>query len=525
MAASTCWRTPSACRTSRSCASSRASGRSRSSPPTSRVAPATSSTTSARTASTRRPPARSASRSPRTRATSRPSTRSSRGGRAPRRPTAPLASVLHDPGLSMPILLHGDAAFAGQGVVAETLNLYALEGYWTGGTLHLITNNQIGFTTDPEQGRSTRHSSDLAKGFDVPIVHVNADDPEAAISAVRLALAYRARFGHDVVIDLVGYRRFGHNEQDEAAYTQPLMVEQIARHPTVRELYSAKLIEAGTLAQDEADALAAEALERLREAHERLRGLVRAGRAREVAQRDRPTAGFGANRHARARRPASPAQRGTSPRTRGVHRPPEARNDSSSVAGTPSTKAGSTGATPRRSRLPRCSWTGSRSGSRARTPNAERSRTVTSCCTTPTQASVTRRSRSSRRRTRRSRSTTRRSRSSPAWGSSTATRPRRPSRWCSGRRSSATSRTARRRSSTSSSPAVSPSGEQTSRLTLLLPHGYEGNGPEHSSARLERFLQLAAQENIRIANCTTAGAVLPPPAPPGARRERAAARR
>ena len=129
----------------------------------------------------------------------------------------------------MPVLLHGDAAFAGQGIVAETLNLYALEGYSTGGTLHLITNNQVGFTTDPAQGRSTRHSSDLAKGFDTPIIHVNADDPEAAISAVRLALAYRARFGHDVVIDLVGYRRFGHNEQDEPAYTQPLMAAQIAR--------------------------------------------------------------------------------------------------------------------------------------------------------------------------------------------------------------------------------------------------------------------------------------------------------
>ena len=129
------------------------------------------------------------------------------------------------PALAMPILLHGDAAFAGQGIVAETFNLYALEGYSTGGTLHIITNNQVGFTTDPAQGRSTRYSSDLAKGFDTPIIHVNADDPEAAIAAVRLALAYRSRFGHDVVIDLVGYRRFGHNEQDEPAYTQPIMAE------------------------------------------------------------------------------------------------------------------------------------------------------------------------------------------------------------------------------------------------------------------------------------------------------------
>ena len=143
----------------------------------------------------------------------------------------------------------------GRGSSPRRFNLHALEGYSTGGTLHLITNNQIGFTTDPNEGRSTRYSSDLAKGFDVPIVHVNADDPEAAIAAVRLALAYRRRFGQDVVIDLVGYRRFGHNEQDEAAYTQPLMVEQIDAHPTVRELYEEQLVDEGVLTPEEADAL------------------------------------------------------------------------------------------------------------------------------------------------------------------------------------------------------------------------------------------------------------------------------
>ena len=156
----------------------------------------------------------------------------------------------------MPILIHGDASFAGQGVVAETLNLSNLDGYTTGGTLHLIANNQVGFTTDPEEGRSTRYSSDLAKGFDIPIIHVNADDPEAAVAAVRLALAYRQEFGHDVVVDLVGYRRFGHNEQDEAAYTQPLMVAQIAAQPTAREQYAARLDRgAALITEAEADAL------------------------------------------------------------------------------------------------------------------------------------------------------------------------------------------------------------------------------------------------------------------------------
>src|SRR3954469_18440466 len=181
------------------------------------------------------------------------------------------ANGAHDPSVALAVLLHGDAAFAGQGVVAETFNLHHLDGYSTGGTLHLITNNQIGFTTDPSDGRSTRYSSDLAKGFDSPIIHVNADDPEASIAAARLAMAYRRRFGQDVVIDLVGYRRFGHNEQDEAAYTQPLMVEQINAHPSARELYEERLIEEGVLTREEADGVVGEVEAVLREAHDRLK--------------------------------------------------------------------------------------------------------------------------------------------------------------------------------------------------------------------------------------------------------------
>ena len=169
----------------------------------------------------------------------------------------------HDPTAALPVIIHGDAAFAGQGVVAETLNLGSLEGYRTGGTLHLITNNQVGFTTDREDARSTRYASDLAKGFDIPIIHVNGDDPEACLSAVRLAMAYRDRFHQDMLIDLVGYRRHGHNEGDEPAYTQPLMYERIRSLPTTRELYARTLAAAGVITEEDAQRQAEEAYQRL----------------------------------------------------------------------------------------------------------------------------------------------------------------------------------------------------------------------------------------------------------------------
>src|SRR5262245_113051 len=184
---------------------------------------------------------------------------------------------LHDPTVALPILIHGDAAFAGQGIVAETFNLQSLEGYSTGGTLHLITNNQVGFTTDPMEGRSTRYSSDLAKGFDAPIVHVNADDPEAAIAAIRLSMAYRREFARDVLVDLIGYRRFGHNEQDEAAYTQPLMVERIQQQPTARQQYAARLIEEGVIDEASANELFERTQQELKAAHQRLRQSIEAG--------------------------------------------------------------------------------------------------------------------------------------------------------------------------------------------------------------------------------------------------------
>ncbi len=173
---------------------------------------------------------------------------------------------------AVPILIHGDAAFTGQGIVAEVFNLQSLPGYETGGTIHLIANNQIGFTTDPADARSTRYASDLAKGFDVPIVHVNADDVNACIAAAHFAVDFRRAFGRDALIDVIGYRRFGHNEQDEPAYTQPTMVERIKSHPSVRELFANKLVNQGVLGADRARAMADDATQRLQEARRAVRG-------------------------------------------------------------------------------------------------------------------------------------------------------------------------------------------------------------------------------------------------------------
>ncbi|MEA2291379.1 MAG: multifunctional 2-oxoglutarate metabolism enzyme, partial [Solirubrobacteraceae bacterium] len=176
-----------------------------------------------------------------------------------------------DHNAAIPVVLHGDAAFPGQGVVAETFNLQALDGYTVGGTLHLIQNNQVGFTTDPDDSRSTRWASDLAKGFDVPIIHVNSDDVEASIQAVRLAFAFRQEFGHDVLIDLIGYRRFGHNEADEPGYTQPEMAAKVKDKVPARDIFAAKLVEQGVMTQAEVDAVAEEIWQNLSERHRALK--------------------------------------------------------------------------------------------------------------------------------------------------------------------------------------------------------------------------------------------------------------
>jgi 2-oxoglutarate dehydrogenase E1 component len=407
---------------------------------------------------------------------------------------------LHDPRVAVPVLIHGDASFPGQGVVAETFNLEGLDGYSTGGTLHIIANNQVGFTTDPADGRSTRYSSDLAKGFDVPIVHVNADDAEAAIASIRLALAFRRRFGHDFVIDLVGYRRHGHNEGDEPAYTQPLMVERIQEHPSVREQYAAQLVDEEVVTEEEADALVAQAESQLRQAHEQLKATlgapapapsertpptngsdvitsVAADKLRELNQElltvpdrftvhpklkrqlDRRLEAIDAGRidwgHAEALAFASLLVEGIPIRLTGQdtergtfsHRHLVLHDPATGEQYTPMKTLAEAQASFEvyNSPLSEYAALGFEYGYSVAAPEAlviweaQYGDFVNGAQIVVDQFLVSG-----------------------------------LSKWA-----------------------------QTSRLTLFLPHGYEGNGPEHSSARLERFLQLAAQENIRIANTTT----------------------
>ncbi|HKP71814.1 MAG TPA: multifunctional oxoglutarate decarboxylase/oxoglutarate dehydrogenase thiamine pyrophosphate-binding subunit/dihydrolipoyllysine-residue succinyltransferase subunit, partial [Pyrinomonadaceae bacterium] len=154
---------------------------------------------------------------------------------------------------AMPVLLHGDAAFAGQGIVMETLNLADLKGYRTGGTIHIIINNQIGFTTSPEQSRSTIYSTDVARMTQLPIFHINGDDPEAAFRVLRVALEFRQEFNKDVVLDVIGFRRLGHNESDEPSYTQPLMYARVKAHPGVRAVYAQRLIREGVVTETDVE--------------------------------------------------------------------------------------------------------------------------------------------------------------------------------------------------------------------------------------------------------------------------------
>ena len=409
----------------------------------------------------------------------------------------------HDPRVALPVLIHGDASFPGQGVVAETLNLQSLGGYSTGGTLHVIANNQVGFTTDPADGRSTRYSSDLAKGFDVPIIHVNADDPEAAVASIRLALGFRRRFGRDVVIDLIGYRRWGHNEGDEPAYTQPLMAERIKEQPSVREQYAAQLVDEGVVTQEEADELARDVEKSLKAAHETLKtSLAEAVEEQPPSERTPPTQGTEVATSVEADRLRAlneellrvPGRFTVHPK---LERQLQRRRDrleageidwghgealafaSLLVEGIPVRFTGQDterGTFAQRHLVLHDPGSGEQFTPMKSLGDASASFEVFN---SPLSEYAT---------------------LGFEYGYSVGA-PEALVLW-----------EAQYGDFVNGAQIVTDqflvSGlskwSQTSRLTLLLPHGYEGNGPEHSSARLERFLQLAAQENIRIVTPSTA---------------------
>jgi 2-oxoglutarate dehydrogenase E1 component len=171
----------------------------------------------------------------------------------------------------IPICVHGDAAFPGEGIVPETFNLSSLRAYNVGGTVNIIVNNQMGFTTEPQDARSTHFASDVAKGFEIPIIHVNADDPQSCVIAMRIAIAYRQTFSKDFLVDLVGYRRHGHNEGDEPAYTQPTLYDRIKKHPTVRQLWAGQLVRDGVVTAADADQLDQEFAARLQKTLDEVR--------------------------------------------------------------------------------------------------------------------------------------------------------------------------------------------------------------------------------------------------------------
>jgi 2-oxoglutarate dehydrogenase E1 component len=413
-----------------------------------------------------------------------------------------------DTASAVPIVLHGDAAFPGQGVVAESLNIQGLDGYKVGGTVHLITNNQVGFTTDPEDSRSTRWASDLAKGYDTPIIHVNADDVAACIAAVRLAFAFRQEFGHDVVIDLIGYRRFGHNEADEPAYTQPEMYAKIKSKKRVSEIFSEQLVDQGVITAKDVEEQHQEVWDHLTALHQDLKAKIKA--ADEAGQVEQKTGEYQLDRS-----PSPEVKTAVSiDRLRSLNeellRTPdgftvhaklvkqlERRRDALGPDGgidwahaeslafatllTEGTPVRLTGQDAER---------GTFSQRHLVYHDAKTGQTVSPIQNLPGALAPME------------------LHNSPLseiaclgfeYGYS-AEAPETLVIW-----------EAQFGDFANSAQVIIDqfivSGlakwGQSSRLTLLLPHGYEGSGPEHSSGRLERWLQLAAEGNIRVANLTT----------------------
>jgi 2-oxoglutarate dehydrogenase E1 component len=418
------------------------------------------------------------------------------------------ARIDHRPKCAVPVLLHGDAAFPGQGVVAETLNLRALKGYTTGGTVHIIQNNQVGFTTDPEDARSTPYAADMAKGFNVPIVHVNADDVEACSSAIRLAMAYRERWGQDIVIDVIGYRRYGHNETDEPAYTQPQAAAKIKAHPPVSEIYAEKLVEEGVIAREEVEAVAEARQDEMSAALKDLRHKM------ELGDYEDPTVTTSST--GELDRSASPPVQTAVPLEKlrelnrelievpesfTVHRklrkPLSNRIDSLENGGIEFGHAESLAFASMLTEGIHIRLTGQdteRGTFSHRHLVLHDENTGLEYCPMQNLADA---------------NAPFELYNSPLseiaclgfeYGYSAAT-PNSLILW-----EAQFGDFANAGQVIVDSFIVSGEAKwgQTSRLTLLLPHGYEGSGPEHSSARIERFLALGAEGNIRIANPTTA---------------------
>jgi 2-oxoglutarate dehydrogenase E1 component len=411
--------------------------------------------------------------------------------------------AIHDGTVALPVLIHGDASFAAQGIVAETFNLARLKGYTTGGTIHLIANNQLGFTTDPKEGRSTDYSSDLAKGFDAPIIHVNADDAEACLAAARLAMLYRDKFHGDVVIDVVGYRRWGHNEGDEPAYTQPVMYERIKQTPTARQRYADQLAREGVVDAAQAAAEVEQVYQRLTEIQQSLKAHLREAGAGEEPQRISTTQpalaepdtavsapllttlneqlllvpdGFTIipklQKQLERRRPAL-----TEGQIEWAHA--EALACASLLA--EGTAIRLTGQDTERGTFSQRHLVlhDARDGRRhAPIQNLPGARAPFELHNSPLSEFAC---------------------LGFEYGYAAAA-PETLVLW-----------EAQYGDFTNGGEVIIDQfiiaglakWGQTSRLTLLLPHGYEGQGPEHSSARIERFLALGADGNIRIANCTT----------------------
>jgi 2-oxoglutarate decarboxylase len=417
-------------------------------------------------------------------------------------------TLTHDPKRAVPVLLHGDASFPAQGVVAETLNLQSLKGYSTGGTIHIVQNNQVGFTTDPEEARSTPYAADMAKGFNVPIVHVNADDPEASSAAIRLAMAYRERWGRDIVIDVIGYRRFGHNETDEPAYTQPLMAAKIKAHPPVSEIYAEKLNAEGVVPAEDVERASGERREEMSAALKGLREKMESGE-----YEDPTVTTMGTGELDRTASPpvdtAVPAEKLRSlnqalqkvPESFTIHRKlrrPLSRRLEALDEG--AIDFGHAEALAFASLLTEGIHTRLTGQDTERGTFSHRhlvlhdENTGLEYCPMQNLEDA---------------SAPFELHNSPLseiaclgfeYGYSAAT----PSALVLWEAQFGDFANAGQVIIDSFIVSGEAKWGQTSRLTLLLPHGYEGSGPEHSSARIERFLALGAEGNIRIANPSTA---------------------